>query len=114
MTFVWNIVIGMRLALAIRTTFDGNFKWLVSGQLTADASLFSIMFVFLSGAYVAHIVLICQTDDLVFLCSAALRMSKNFSSTPKGHISFKYDNTTLLDNVLIFGEISRITGFAAQ
>ena len=89
MVFVWNIVFGFRLAFLMCITFNENFKWFISGKFTKDASFFLVWLVFAIGSYSMHIVLLCQTDEMVFLCNSASRLSKRFSRESLGKIMFQ-------------------------
>ena len=80
MSFVWNIVFGLRMAFLTCISFDGDFKWFICGQLTPDASFFCVWLMLFFVTYTAHMVLFYQADDLVFLCNVASRMDKSFSS----------------------------------
>ena len=80
-TTVCNVIGGLRVAFYVGITFKRDFKWYTSGQFTADASFFVVWFLWAAGGYMAHVVMLYQKEDFVFLCNAACRLNKAFSGT---------------------------------
>ena len=75
-----NFAIALRIAYYLWMTSDKQFKWLVQGQFTVDATLFFIGLLTSSIPYGIHWTLLCVKHDFAFLGNSVLKINRQFAS----------------------------------
>ena len=78
-SWVFNIIVGIRLACYTSNCLDPRFSWIAEGKFTADAVAFNVGLSLAGLVYLFQLTLLYYKEDFVFLCNSAFKLNKRFS-----------------------------------